>query len=353
MSILFDFYQKQPFFFIALSVYIPLSMLWNYLRRRKNLTPEFDIVPTLQPLPLNLGPSDYIKAFISWVFLFFRVFSVRPGFYFMGQRNENAPLLVTGNNFLTVFLLVRRIANRSIRLLIIDTNGINVWCAAVGDRFSAAEIIDKAMHFGLLKKGQKIEMILPKLCLSGVRLSDLHMAGIKPIIGPLYAREVPEYLDRGEFEDRVDDRILFGFQSRGFTALPTAFQFFYYFLGGYVVTLGILSSAIIGVAAVLGFFYPLLFPFLPGKQFAVKGISLGFIASIFPVGFFSVGGFNLQLLLFWNLFIFATSIYIALNYTGNSPVSNYSRVREETIRFLPVVVMLYILIIPVKLIGAF
>lgn len=42
-------------------------------------------------------------------------------------------------------------------------------------------------------------------------------------------------------------------------------------------------------------------------------------------------------------FIFATAILVGLGYTGNSPISNYSRVREEIAAFLPVIVIAYIL----------
>ncbi len=349
MNKLFAFYPAHPLFFIVLGIYIPLAIFWNLLRRRTNQTLEFEILQTIQPFPLKFGLFDYIKAFISWLFLFMRLFSVRPGFYYLGQQKENTPILVTSNNFLTVFLLARRIAQRSVRLLVINTNGINVWCSAGEGRFSAEEIIDKATRLGLLKEGQNIDMILPKLSLSGVKLSDLHKAGISPIIGPVYAKNLPPYLDKGEVEDCVNDRVHFGFQSRGFTALPTAFQFFYYFLGVYIITFWIFSGSIIWVATGLAFFYPILFPYLPGKQFAVKGISLGIMLSLLAMWLLSARDYGIQPMLFWTVFICATSMFIALSYTGNSPVSNYDNVRKETARFLPVVVLLYLLIIPVKI----
>ena len=121
--------------------------------------------------------------------------------------------------------------------------------------------------------GTETEMILPKLALSGVKLSDLRGAGIRPVIGPLYAKDLPEFLDKGEFKDRTRDRIDFGLQSRIFTAVPTAVQFFYWFMGIYFFTFWAFDLTIVGIAALLAFFYPLLFPYLPGKQFAVKGQS--------------------------------------------------------------------------------
>jgi hypothetical protein len=336
-------------FFIALIIFFPLAVCWRVIQQRTKKDEQYEDVPGLQKLPLRFGTRDYLKMFFSWLFLFGKTFSVRPGYYFTEIKDTSAPLLVTCNNFLTVFLLVRRIAQRNIRLLVIDTNGINVWCSAAEGRFSAFEIIEKANYYGLIKENKKTEMVLPKLCLSGVRLSDLKKAGIKPVIGPLFAKDVPEYLDKSDFTDRRDDHFIFGLQSRVFTALPTVVQFFYWFLGVYIVTFWFLESSIIWVAVFLAFFYPVLFPFLPGKQFAVKGISLGAGASILYVVYSLRAGLSSQAVLVWVLFIVATSIWIGLSYTGNSPVSNYEDVRKETAKYLPVVVMLYLLLIPVKI----
>ena len=349
MHVLLDFFQRYPSFVMALAVFIPFAILWNYLRRRKVRTQQLDSSPKPKPLPLSLGLINHVKAFISWVFLFMRTFSVKPGLYFTGEQNENAPLLVTANNFLTVFLLARRIGGRSVRILVVNTDSINVWCSAAKGRFSAGEIIDTANRCGLLREGQKIHMILPKLCLSGVNLAELQQAGIRPSIGPIYAKDVPHYLDEGKFPDRVDDRIRFGLQSRTFTALPTAVQFFYYFLGVYVFLFWTVDTSIIWIATGLAFFYPILSPFLPGKQFAVKGISLAFLVSFLPAGLFFAGKLNIRLASFLIIFFFATTIFIALSYTGNSAVSNYSRVRKEIARFLPIVVLLYMMIIPITI----
>ncbi len=349
MNKLSDFYQDYPSFFIALAIYILLALFWNYSRRRIKSPRKYETVPNLQPLPLNYESIDYIKAFISWLFLYLKVFTVRPGLYYVGELDGNAPLLVTCNSFLTVFLLARRIADRNVRLLVIDTNGINVWCSAGEGKFSAEEIIDKARRCDLIKDARKTEMILPKLCLSGVKLSDLRKEGISPVIGPMYAADLPRYLDKGQFEDKVNDHVTFGLQSRIFTALPTAVQFLYWFAGIYILTFWTLDSFIILIAGALAFTYSIAFPFLPGKQFAVKGISMGVMASVLAIAHYMYHGFNLEIVLIWILFVFATSIFIGLSFTGNSPLSNYDKVRKETAMFLPVVVLLYLLIIPVKI----
>jgi acetyl-CoA decarbonylase/synthase complex subunit gamma len=349
MNTILKIHQDHNFILLALAIFIPLLILWSYTRKREFLFQASEISPKGQLLITGSQPLDYIKAFFSWLFLFNKLFCVKPGLYYIGRRKNDSPLLVTCNNFLTVFLLARRIRNRSVCLLVVDTDGVNVWCSAGEGKFSASEIIDKAQRVGLIKKGQQVKMIVPKLCLSGVKLSDLQKAGISPVIGPVYAKDLPRYLDEGKFDDRADDRVNFDLQSRCFAALPTAFQFFFWFLGVYVFTFWFFDYSIIWAATALAFFYPILFPYLPGKLFAVKGISFGVIASVLAIAHYAVRGFNLKLVLFWIVFTLATSMFAGLSFTGNSPVSNYDKVRAETARFLPVVVLLYLLIIPVKL----
>lgn len=338
-----SYLPQHPFFVTAVLLFVTLAVVWNLLRKRKMPVKESDIPRTIQPLPLHFVSLDYLKALVSWIFLFMRVFSVKPGLYYIGQRDEKAPIIVTANNYLTVFLLARRIGKRNVRLLIIDTRGINVWCAAGKGQFSSGEIIDKATYFELLNGKNNETFILPKFSFAGVNLAELRKNGIHPIIGPLYAKDVPSFLDQETYENQVDDIVKFGLKSRAFTALPTAVQFFYYFLGIYVISLGTLTPAIIWIATGLAFIYPLLFPMLPGKFFAVKGIFMALSISIFDL---LVTNLNLVNQLSLIIFLFATSIFIALSYTGNSAVSNYTSVRKETARFLPVVVFLYILLIP-------
>lgn len=333
----------------AVITFVVLALVWNFLRHRKIPPPYSVMAGGNKPLPLRLGLVDHVKALISWVFLFMRVFWVRPGLYQIGSGGGQSPILVTSNNFLTVFLLAKSIAGRPVRLLVLDTDGINVWCAASKGKFSAREIIDKAGSSGLVADGAGVKIILPKLCLSGVNLAELRRSGFVPVIGPLSADQLPGYLDRAEFENRDEDRVEFGLKARVFTALPTAVQFFLYFLGVYVLSLGTISQVFVWIATGIAFIYPVLFPWLPGTEFATKGISLGLLAALAAAGLLMAGILAPATALVMVLFIVATSVFVGLSYTGNSPISNYSRVRKEIARYLPVVVLLYLLAVAAHL----
>jgi acetyl-CoA decarbonylase/synthase complex subunit gamma len=321
-----------------------LFLLWRYLRARKP-PPYPDPIEGFNAYPIIYSPFDYLKGALSVLFLFMTVWWEKPGLYYTGRRDvaERGPLLVTANNFLTLFLLGRALGNRAVRILVIDTAGINVWCSAGEGRFSAEEIIDKARKAGLAKGDKKEKIVVPKFSLPGVKLDTLRENGFAPRIGPFYASDLPSYLDSGKLTNMIDDRVVFDFGSRLMTAFPTAMQFFFYFLTAHIVTLGLIPIETVWIAVGIAFTYPLLFPALPGEYFAVKGVSMAILVNAVAIPMLGVSGVDKGLTAAFVTFVFATSIFIGLSYTGNSAVSNYTSVRRETTLFLPLTVILYIL----------
>jgi len=305
-----------------------------------------------QPRRLEVGWLDYVKMLVSWVFSFERTYAVEPGLCHLGPGyDRDAPLLVTANYHMSVVLVARRARKAGARLLVVDTDGINVWCSAGKGVFSNAAILAQVQRYDreLLTDGKWVRLVVPKFALSGVDLRGLRDHGIRPVIGPLYAKDLPDYLAQPKLEDRDDDRVVFGLQSRLFTWLPGLVQYVGYatlivmalMLLGLVWHISAPLGLILMVAA-LGTAYPVLFPWLPGRRFAVKGIVLGVLGSV-ALGLLVVTKSMDPLTLASAIpFVFAASIFIGLSYTGNSAVSNYSRVRRETAQFLPVNVLLFV-----------
>ncbi len=304
-----------------------------------------------QPRPLHLTWLDYIKVFICWFDAFKQTYAIEPGLYYTGEQyNRQTPLLVTANYFLSVFLVVRRIRNFNARLLVIDTDGINVWCSAGKEKFSNEEITKQLDRYdrSLLTDDKRVSLILPKLSLAGVRLRELRKARIRPVIGPVYAKDLPQYLSQPPFKDCDEDRVVFGLQSRLFTWLPGLVQVLGYSFGivflfwiveqiwKFPVPLGIIA-----ITAILAGAYPILFPWIPGRRFAVKGLWLAAFTSLIICILTATGKLVFADLPMTLLFTFGTAVFYGLSYTGNSAVSNYSRVRKEIARFLPLYAFLY------------
>lgn len=105
--------------------------------------------------------------------LFFRIIppypTVRPGLYAVGQPDPSAPVLVTGNFDLTVRRVVHALDGQvDAWVLVADSAGINVWCAAGGGYFTAEKVIAAVKSAHLQEVVSHRALILPQLCANGV-----------------------------------------------------------------------------------------------------------------------------------------------------------------------------------------
>ncbi len=305
-----------------------------------------------EPQPLRLGIVDYGKALVAWLLGFRRTYAVEPGLYFTGDSYDvNQPLLVTANYHLSVFLVARRARRSNARLLVIDTNGINVWCAAGKGRFGNDEILKQLRRYPrkLLTEEQKPRLILPKFGMSGVDLQALRDEGIKPVVGPLYASDLPAYLEARPYRNRAKDRVRFDLQSRAYVCLPGLLQ-----VAALSAMMAVavwvlflpwatpLQVGIVAISVVVAAAYALLFPIIPGRRFAVKGLVLGALFSGVLLASALTGRMSMTSLWFAVPFTVAAGILIGLEFTGNSAVSNYSKVKREMVAFLPVSLVLFV-----------
>jgi hypothetical protein len=303
-----------------------------------------------EPRRLELGRAAWLKVPVMWMAAFHRSYAVEPGLYHTGEAwNPEAPLLVTGNYLLSVLSVVRAVGERPVRLLVVDTDGINVWCASGKGRFSAETILVELDRYDPALLGERPTLILPKLGLSGVKLGLLRKLGYRPIIGPVHARDLPAWLDHPPLKHRTEDRVLFGWRARAFAWMPGLLQYLGYAAMALLGLLGVEALGgpsapvgMLGIVAWLGTAYPLLFPYIPGRRFAIKGLWLGGLtaAALAAAGWFA--GAPATTLAATALFTLAFAIFVGLSFTGNSAVSNYSEVRKEIAQFLPVDVILFL-----------
>jgi ubiquinone/menaquinone biosynthesis C-methylase UbiE len=206
------------------------------------------------------------------------------GLYRVGNPNHHSPLLVTGNYELTVRRLVREIDGRAdCWLLVADSRGINVWCAAGGGHFTADDVISAIKTSGTQEVVDHRVLILPPLCANGVdgwRIRKETGWGVH--WGPVRASDLPAYLSAGRKKTDAMRRVSFPLRNRlEMTVVSTIFfgvllaipfaLFWPHLLG---LTLGamIIQSLVFGV----------FLPWIPGHDGLVKGIFLA-AASVLAV----------------------------------------------------------------------
>jgi CO dehydrogenase/acetyl-CoA synthase gamma subunit (corrinoid Fe-S protein) len=117
----------------------------------------------------------------------------------MSEPDESSPVLVTANFSLTVARVRRALRGRSAWLLVANSGGINVWCAATGGLLTHHRVIDAVKTSRLADRVTHRRLILPALSAPGVELSPIQEAtGFRARFGPVSARDLPAYLDGEE-----------------------------------------------------------------------------------------------------------------------------------------------------------
>ena len=141
--------------------------------------------------------------------------TIQPGLYYTGNPGAGSPVLVTANYRLTVDALRRELTGISTWVLIIDTGGINIWCAAGKGTFSAQNIANTLNRSDLDRLAPSAPLVLPQLSASGVDANELaSLTGRRILFGPVYARDIPRFLESGFKKDTAMRAVRFATPER-------------------------------------------------------------------------------------------------------------------------------------------
>jgi len=124
--------------------------------------------------------------------------SMRTGLVRIGNPGRDSPVLVTGNFTLTVRRLRDTLRGHDAWLLVANSKGINVWCAAGGGHLTHHDIISVIRTSRIVEQVDHREVILPQLCATGVeRRRITETTGFATRWGPARLEDLPAFLDRG------------------------------------------------------------------------------------------------------------------------------------------------------------
>jgi hypothetical protein len=282
-------------------------------------------------------------------------YRVAQGLYALGAPDGNAPVLVTANYKLTFDVVRRDWAGLDAWILVLDTRGINVWCAAGEGTFGTEEVIRRVSESRLSEVVRHRKLILPQLGAPGVAAHEVRKGcGFSVVYGPVRARDIRSFLEAGMSASPAMRRVVFPTMDRlvltpieitgmlrpaGWAAValfllagvgPGVFSLGAAWERGFdaVATLaaGILTGAVVT---------PMLLPWLPGRAFSVKG-GLAGAALAACVGMWERGALEAPAVLALLLAMTAVSSFVAMNFTGATPFTSPSGVEKEMRRALPV-----------------
>jgi len=121
-----------------------------------------------------------------------------PGLRRIGNPGPDDPVLVTGNFTLTVRRMERELQGYDVWLLVANSRGINVWCAAGGGHFTHHDVIAAVRASRLAERVSHRRLVLPQLAATGVEPRLIQDAtGFEGHWGPARLEDLHEFLDRG------------------------------------------------------------------------------------------------------------------------------------------------------------
>jgi hypothetical protein len=302
----------------------------------------------------NLSATDIIGTIKARLSISRMNYKVAPGLYSVGDPNSNSAILVTANYKLTFDVLRREMVGLNVWILVVDTRGINVWCAAGKKTFSTQEVIQRVKLSSLDRVVAHRKLILPQLSATGVSAQQVKKGcGFEVVWGPVRAVDIKSFLESGMKADTDMRRVTFSFPER-VVLIPVELSLvlkqmvwlivFAFLLSGIGWDIFSIKAAwprgltffAAGVAGILSgaVLAPALLPWIPTRTFALKGAITGLITGTGVVWMFweQVDGWGALGLLFCTVVI---SSYLTMNFTGSTPYTSMSGVEKEMRRALP------------------
>ena len=235
-------------------------------------------------------------------------------------------------------------------LLVLDTEGINVWCAAGKKTFGTEELVHRIQATRLEDVVEHRRLILPQLGAPGISAQEVkRRSGFKVDFGPVRAKDLPAYMKTGEAtpemrQVRFDlwDRIVLIPVELVQVLLPMLVAaIVLFFAAGPLAA----ASAVVAVLAGAAFF-PVLLPWIPTSAFSTKGFLLGGVAAMpFAVTAFMTNPSTVWWdRLGWPLVYLLTmppvAAFLALNFTGASTFTSRSWVKREIFTYVPIMAIM-------------
>lgn len=285
---------------------------------------------------------DHIKARLGFDRLGHRV---RPGLYAIGSPGRGSMVLVTANYSLSFDAVRSCMQGRNAYLLVLDTKGINVWCAAGKGTFGTAEVLKAVEATGLKDVVDHRVLILPQLSAPGVTVREVKDGcGFKVEFGPVRSEDLPAYLDGGACTEAMRT-VRFNLRDRLVLA-PVELRNYRWgllllLLAAWLVPFYGLMAMVLTLSGL--FLFPALLPYLPHQDLSFRGMFLGALL-VTPFVLYQLssvlGTLTLLAVAAEYLLLVPWLGYLGLNFTGSTTFASRTGVKREIFTYiLPMALM--------------
>ena len=301
--------------------------------------------PRILPTQSRLTAANHRDHFLARIGVKRSGHRVEPGLYALGNPTPESPVFVSANYTLSFDALRSALAGIDSYILVLDTKGINVWCAAGKGTFGTDEIVTRVFATQLKQVVSHRKLILPQLGAPGVAAHEVKKrTGFWVEYGPVRAADLPEYLkthkatpEMRKVDFSLHDRlVLIPVDLIRLIPYTLAAAIVLYFVGGWISSLAAIAAVVAGTVL-----FPILLPWIPTHNFSTKGFLLGIVTSL-P---FALSAFlrhadwswyhHMGQALEFLLAMPAVTAFIALNFTGSTTFTSRSGVRREMFAYIP------------------
>jgi len=279
-------------------------------------------------------------------------YAITPGLYAVGNPTRESPVFVSANFKLSFDHLRVALDGLDGWILVLDTKGINVWCAAGKGTFGTEEIVRRITATRLPEIVRHRKLIVPQLGAPGVASHEVKkLSGFTVRYGPVRAGDIQPFLKNSLKATPDMRRVHFPLRNR-LALIPVEIVQWSKWGLLIVAVLGLLSgfgtgiysvdralfhcvraaTPILGGSLAGAILTPLLLPWLPGRAFASKG---GWAGAIWLILLGIIILLNRYLMpgwvdfAAWLFLIPSTASFVGMNFTGCSTYTSLSGVRKE------------------------
>lgn len=304
---------------------------------------------TIVPLvSTGLNSSDFFGAVMVRWGINRNNYRVSPGLYAFGTPGPESDVFVSANYKLSFDALRKNLSGLNGWILVLDTKGVNVWCAAGKGTFGTRELISRIRLVSLDKIVNHKRLILPQLGATGVAAHKVkEETGFNVHYGPVRASDIKKFVLDGYRADKIMRRVTFRFKDR-IKLIPNDFMYGKFYLLGAMAVLFLISGLSgngisykdfsgEGGPAILKVFLayisgivitPMFLPYLPARKFSLKGFYAGGVVFLILL-LWKFTGKNIFEIISWFLIMTAISSFLAMNFTGSSTYTSLSGVKKE------------------------
>lgn len=303
----------------------------------------------------DLKPADFWGAVMVRWGINRNGYRIDPGLYAVGSPGPDSDVFVTANYKLTFDNLRKELSGIDGWILVLDTKGVNVWCAAGKGTFSTKELVKRITMVSLGNVVNHRRLILPQLSATGVAAHEVKKeTGFNVYYGPVRASDIIKFIDDGYRAGKEMRKVRFGFKDR-IKLIPNDFIYGKFYLLGAIAVLFLISGLSSrglsfkdfpgeGGPAILKVFLaycagilltPMFLPYIPGRHFSLKGFLSGTLVFLVLL-ILKLSNDNVLEILSWFFIITTISSFLAMNFTGSSTFTSLSGVKKEMKIFVPV-----------------